>query len=274
MISLTREKTEACFIAFCEEIFRRPEVLSIKVRGTVICREGLREAAKEAIANGYHDCYSDTDMSLNVCLPADGSVTPEEYMKRIDRFGVNEETALGWMFVPENEMYRIIFRNGMRYDLGFSFTYADGVTVDLGEVPKYEENPNWPRENIRRFWFVQVQALAKLYRKDYLIGAHLANMNCNETLVMQMVLRDLKYGTNHHRYGYSEEAEYVKDLGRMPCRSGDATFQRIADQLWAASLAYDRLVAEFYPGDKDQSADFFAIWECYDREQVQRNQVQ
>ena len=25
-------------------------------------------------------------------------------------------------------------------------------------------------------------------------------MNCNETLVMQMVLRDLKYGTNHHRY--------------------------------------------------------------------------
>jgi hypothetical protein len=90
-------------------------------------------------------------------------------------------------------------------------------------------------------------------------------MNCNETLVMQMVLRDLKYGTNHHRYGYAEEAEYVKELGRMPARSGDATFRRIADQLCAAALTYDRLAAEFYPAYKDQSADFFAIWECYDK---------
>ena len=186
-------------------------------------------------------------------------------MRRIDRFGVNEETALGWMFVPEGSMYRIIFRNGMRYDFGFSFVYAENVTLDLGEAPHTEENPNWPLANIRRFWFVQVQALAKLYRKDYLIGAHLANMNCNETLVMQMVLRDLKYGTNYHRYGYAEEAEYVKELGRMPYRNGDAKFLRIADQLWAAALAYDRLAAEFYPGYKEQSADFFAIWECYEK---------
>ena len=87
---------------------------------------------------------------------------------------------------------------------------------------------------------------------------------------MQMVLRDLKYGTNHHRYGYAEEAEYVKELGRMSYRSGDATFRRIADQLCAAALAYDRLAAEFYPGYKDQSADFFAIWECYDRNRLQQ----
>ena len=44
-------------------------------------------------------------------------------------------------------------------------------------------------ENINRFWFIQIQALGKLYRKDYLISSHLANMNCNETLVMQIVLR-------------------------------------------------------------------------------------
>ena len=265
MISLTKKQMESSFVSFCEAIFRLPEIESIKVRTVTIRRGDYRETAKEAVSIGYHDCYSDTDMSLNVCLPADGTVTPEAYMKRIDRFGVNEETALGWMFVPEGSMYRIIFRNGMRYDFGFSFVYADNVTLNLGEAPHIEENPNWPLANIRRFWFVQVQALAKLYRKDYLISAHLANMNCNETLVMQMVFRDLKYGTNHHRYGYAEEAEYVKELGRMPARSGDATFRRIADQLCAAALAYDRLAAEFYPAYKDQSADFFAIWECYDK---------
>ena len=51
----------------------------------------------------------------------------------------------------------------------------------------------------------------------------------------------------------------------MPYRNGDAKFLRIADQLWAAALAYDRLAAEFYPGYKEQRADFFAIWECYEK---------
>ena len=171
MISLTRQQMENEFASFCEELFRLPEIESIKARSVTVRRENLRETAKEAVAIGYHDCFSDIDMGIRVCLPEDGSVTPEEYMRRIDRFGVTDETALGWMFVPENAMYRIIFRNGMRYDFGFEFTYADGASMELGEAPAYTENANWPLENIRRFWFVQIQALAKLYRRDYLIGA-------------------------------------------------------------------------------------------------------
>ncbi len=66
-------------------------------------------------------------MSVKVCLPSDGSVTPDQYMKRIDRFGVNSDTALGWCFIPENNMYRMIFRNGMRYDFGFEFECADQI---------------------------------------------------------------------------------------------------------------------------------------------------
>ena len=265
MISLARQSMETAFASFCEELFRLPEIESIKARTVTVLLDNLREAAKEAVAVSYHDCFSDIDMGIRVCLPTDGFVTPEEYMRRIDRLGVTEETALGWMFVPENAMYRIIFRNGMRYDFGFEFTYADGASVELGEAPVYAENANWPLENIRRFWFVQVQALGKLYRRDYLIGAHLANMNCNETLVMQMVLRDLKYGTNHHRYGYAEESEYVKDLGKVPYAGGDATFDRIADRLYAAALAYDRLTKELYPEYRDNSEDFFAIWNWYDK---------
>ena len=88
-------------------------------------------------------------------------------------------------------------------------------------------------------------------------------MNCNETLVMQMVLRDIKYGTNHHRYGYSEELEYVKYLGQSPFKCEDQTFNRISDYLYAVALSYDRLAKNFYPEYNSRSEVFFDIWRSY-----------
>ena len=265
MIHLSRESMESAFIKYLEKIFELPEIVSAGVRNITIIREDIKNTGICAFESGFHDCYSDIDLSVKARLPSDGSVTPEEYMKRIDRFGVNSTTALGWCFISENQIYRIIFRDGMRYDFGFEFEYAENMRIELGEQPDSDEpNKKWPAENIHRFWFVQIQALGKLYRKDYLISSHLANMNCNETLVMQMVLRDLKCGTNHHRYGYSEELEYVRDLGKMPYRTGDQTFNRIADYLYAAALAYDRLTKEFYPHYQNRSKIFFAIWDCYE----------
>ena len=49
-----------------------------------------------------------------------------------------------------------------------------------------------------------MQALGKLLRRDYLIADHLAHMLIMEGLVLQMEMRDAKYGTNIHRYGYGE----------------------------------------------------------------------
>lgn len=265
MIRLSRETMEAAFLNCLKAIFEHPEVISAGVRDVVITRENTEDAGKRAFGAGYHDFCSDIDLSVKVCLPSGGPVTPDRYMKRIDRFGVNRSAALGWCFVPENKIYRIVFRDGMRYDFGFEFEYAENMDLDLGEEPDAgEQNDNWPMEKINRFWFVQVQALGKLYRKDYLIGSHLANMNCNETLVMQMVLRDLKYGTNHHRYGYAEEPDYMKDLGKAPYRTGDPTFDRIADRLYAAALTCDRLAKEFYPRYQNRSETFFAIWDGYE----------
>ena len=157
----------------------------------------------------------------------------------------------------------------MRYDLIFEFEYSDDVELNLEKQPSCDdENPNWPVDNINRFWFIQIQALGKLYRRDYLISSHLANMNCNDTLVMQMIMRDLKYGTSHHRYGYSEELEYVKHLGQAPYRTDDETFNMISDRLYAAALAYDKLVKAFYPGYQDRSSDFFEIWDWYESSRV------
>ncbi len=265
MIHLSRESMEASFEKYLRLLFGHPEIVSTGVRDITIDRDNIEDAGKRAFEAGFHDCYSDVDLTVNVRLSSDGSVTPDAYMKRIDRFGVSSAAALGWCFVPENRICRIIFRDGMRYDLGFGFEYTGDAGPELGKPPAPDEqNEHWPMDNVNRFWFVQIQALGKLYRKDHLIGGHLANMNCNETLVMQMVLRDLKYGTDHHRYGYAEEPEYVRDLGKAPYKTGDPTFDRIADHLYAAALSCDRLAKAFYPHYQNRSPDFFAIWDRYD----------
>ena len=270
MVDLSKEATEKCFEEYIDKIFSLSEIMSAKVRDINITRDNKKDTLGQAFEAGYHDCLSDIDFSVKVSIPKNGAISPEDYIKRIDRFGVDENTALGFCLVPENRMYRIIFKNGMRYDFGFDFEYSEDSNQKLEEKSFFEEktglkenNENWPRENINRFWFVQIQALGKLYRKDYLIGSHLANMNCNETLVMQMVLRDIKYGTNHHRYGYSEELEYIKDLGKSPFKCEDQTFNRISNHLYAAAVVYDRMAKSFYLEYNNRSEVFFDIWRSY-----------
>lgn len=270
MIYLSEQIMKSEFEKYIEKIFKLPEIKNAKVRDVIIDRDNKDNTIKQAFDIGYHDCYSDIDFSIMVRLPKNGSISVDEYMKQLGRFGVNEDTALGWAFVPENHMYRIIFKNGMRYDFGFDFEYVEedllNTEIKNGQDNKvYDEiqNDYWPIENINRFWFVQIQALGKLYRKDYLISSHLANMNCNETLVMQMVQRDIKYGTNHHRYGYSEELEYVKYLGKSQYKTDDTTINRISEHIYAAALAYDRLAKEFYPEYKERSSILFEIWDYY-----------
>ena len=132
---------ETAFIRYLETIFEHPEIISASVRNVVIDRENIEDSGKRAFEAGFHDCFSDTDLSVKVCLPSDGSVTPDQYMKRIDRFGVNSTTALGWCFVPENKMYRIIFRDGMRYG-GDSWTRTNGLTSlrSFGQVRNRRTN--------------------------------------------------------------------------------------------------------------------------------------
>lgn len=264
LITLTKEFKEESFIKFMGEIFAHPEIISGSVKEIVITRETLEESGRRAFEEGFHDAYSDTDLLMKVRLPKDGSVKPIDYLKRIDRFGVSKDTALGWMFVPENNICRIALKNGERYDLGFEFITDGDEPLDLGTFAGTEDNTLWPEENINRFWFIEVQALGKLYRKDYLISAHLANMNCNDTLVMQMIMRDQEHSTNHHRYGYSEKLEYAEDLGKMPYKTDDETFNRIADSIYAAALTYDRLANNFYPHYEARSNEFFALWDAYE----------
>ncbi len=149
--------------------------------------------------------------------------------------------------------------------------HENGPVIDLKPMNEQNYNDAYPIENVDKFWFIQIQALGKLYRKDHLISSHLANRNINETLVQQMILRDLKYQTNHHRYGYEEELTYLKYTMLCPYQSGNVVFDDIADRIYATALACDELAALFYDSYEPRSKCFFDIWEYYEEE---RSRVQ
>ena len=269
-MQITREIILNEFDKFIDHIFLLPEISYVQVRSIRIYRyEDRTDKLQEIMKKSYHDCYSDIDLSVMVILNPKDTITPLDYMKRMDRFGINRENCFGLVFVEENSMYRMILKNGMRYDFGFAFEYDEDAAL-LEFQPREEEysNPDWPLENINRFWFVQIQALAKLYRKDFLIADHLANMNLNETLVLQMVQRDIEHGTNHHRYGYEEDLAYINHGGECSIYTNNPFFHMIADKLYAAALTYDELVRGFYPNYEERSKYFFAIGNCYEEARI------
>ncbi|MDE7222832.1 MAG: hypothetical protein K2O34_03490 [Acetatifactor sp.] len=265
MIELSKNSVEINLYSLADKLLSLPEIECIKIRGLEIRRSNQKEMIKSAVNECYHDSYSDIDLCVVVRLSDEGGISPGEYVKHIERWGLLSEAILGICFVPENSMYRIVLKNGMRYDWGFEFVIQKNApSIELTSIIPQNNNVNWPIENVDRFWFVQIQALGKLYRSDFLISSHLANVNINETLVQQMVLRDLKYNTNHHRYGYKEELTYLKYIAQSPYKSGNNTFDDIAGRIYSAALAYDELVCFFYDNYEPRSKAFFDIWKCYE----------
>jgi len=265
-IQIDRNYIEMNLLSYADKLLALPEVEGVKLCDIVICNNENKEAnVKAAINKSYHDIYSDSDICIIVNLPVNSKITPLEYMKHPSRFGITPDKYLGFVNNVDSGIYRIIFRDGTRYDFGFEFTYDESYKeLELLNEPERYSNSEWPIEKIDEFWFVMIQALGKLYRKDYLISSHLTNININETLVQQMILRDAIYGTNHHRYGYGEELIYRRYEEQCPFRTDDDTFNMIAKKLYAAALAYDNLSKQFYPEYEMRSNIFFGIWKCYD----------
>lgn len=263
-ITMNRQYIELHFKRYIDTLLSLPEIEGVKLRGYEIKNDNSKETvASKAFEESYHDRYSDSDIILMVKLKNNGNVTEEEYIKHHSRWGVTEDNCLGFFYADDSKIYRIIFADGTRYDMGFEFRYDEqAVDIELQDAV-YENNIHWSREKINEFWFVIIQALGKLYRHDYLISSHLANVCINDTLVQQMILRDIEYGTNHHRYGYSEKLLYQYNIGQIPFHFEDKTFEFIAEQLYAAALTYDKLTKQFYPAYKERSPLFVRIWKLY-----------
>lgn len=265
-IQIDRDYVELRFLRYIDSLLSLPEIEGVKLCDIVIQNNAHKETnVKKALSKSYHDCYSDSDICIIVNLPTNSKITPMEYKKHPSRFGITPDKYLGFLMTGDSGIYRIIFKDGTRYDFGFEFRYDDSFpNVELEKEPERYSNPQWPIEKVDEFWFVMIQALGKLYRHDYLISNHLANISINETLVQQMILRDIEQGTKHHRYGYSEKLIYRKYEGQSKFVTGDDTFDIIADKLYAAALAYDELTKEFYSEYEVRSKILFDIWQCYD----------
>lgn len=259
---MTRQAATAHLLALAQRLFQLPECAGLEIRQVIIRREDFWQAAdpaqmiEAAMDACWHDGYSDIDMKV---LTTGDPGHPLDWLEPV---GIDEAHCLGFFMVPENRACRIVFREGFRYDITVE---APGRDIPL-RAAQVAEHPHWPREAVNRFWFVQVQALGKLYRRDYLIARHLAHMQLNETLVAQMVLRDLRLGTHHHRYGGQEEAVYQRYGGMCPIATGDAAFDEIAGLLYCAARAYDELVLAFYPQEEARTPVLMKIWEQYEAE--------
>lgn len=265
-MQLSRDSVEKAFQQVVRRAFLLPEIAAVNVRDVVLEKNAdWQRDIHRAVDAGWHDTMSDVDMCVVVRKNPEESISEETYMHRLDRFGFGVENCLGRCFVQGNKMARIITREGMRYDFGFSFvTEAHAPFWQMEQLPEETENAHWSLSKMEEFWFVQVQALAKLYRRDYLIADHLAHMNLNETLVQQMVLRDIEKGTCHHRYGDGEAAVYEKYLACYQGQKQDGRFCIIARKLYAAAMAYDELMQIFYPQVHKRSSIFFSLWNAYD----------
>ena len=242
-------------------IFKASEVEQVQVGDIVIRREdALPEKTVEAIAVSYHDAYSDVDMILTIRLPDCSSQKCQAYMQYTERFGLTDETLLGRMINVEKNVCRICTKAGMRYDMIFRFVEDAKAVAEPGPSSRSEEEED-------AFWFIQIQALGKLYRRDYLISDHLANINLNTTLVQQMILRDRAHGTNHHRYGYQEKLVYLKY--EWPGHTGDTVFDLISNKLYRAAMAYDALKLQLNPEARSRKNDFLRIWQCYEKNRTE-----
>lgn len=273
-MELTKEKMAEGLGRFIGRIQALPEVCTIQARGTWIYKtdtvKEIRVKVAEIVEKSYHDRYSDVDLHVRARLSPHDTVDAKDYMAMISRYGIDHTTCLGIAFSPENHTYRIVTKEGLRYDMGLEILPDEDAPLLKDAQDFYRRIPGEGWRAADRFWFVQIQALGKLYRRDFLIGDHLANMNLNETLVLQMGMRDRQYGTTHHPYGHSEKLAYLpylEDLrahpGRCPYHNDHPVFNYIADKLFAAGVVYDRLAERQIEGYEKRGEIFWEIWAAY-----------
>lgn len=260
--------------------FTNTETCSVKIRDIVIDKSDndkiIEKNIADAVKQSYHDVLSDIDLTITIKISPYDTISSDTYRKMLEKYGITKDSYLGFTYVKEHQLYRIILKNGMRYDMGFEFIQdetAAMITYDEASLGSFEDDnsTDWPLENADRFWFIQIQALAKLYRDDYLIADHLANTNINDTLVLQMMLRDKEYNTNIHRYGYRDTLQYLQNQeNKCPYCKYDEVFNRIAEKLHQASIAFDQLAKQMNPKYMVRQEYYFEIWKCYDRELLRK----
>ncbi len=265
---------------FLKTIFSLPEIEKVAIKDIVI--ESLEDKVhiEEGLEKCFHDKFSDVDFNLWVKLSREDFEEQTPIYKRyFPRLGLKDK-IFGVVFQERmkgetcKEGLRICLKSGFRMDVTCFTRYDERVLTlpqsDLREhiVLKQEKDfwEDWDLDKINEFWFISIQALGKLMRKDYLIADHLAYMLLMEGIVVQMVMRDNQYGTNVHRYGYGEELAYLNvDMkgAEVFKTKNDKVYNAIVEHLYAAVVSYDQLVQKVNPLYMSRKDVFFEIWRTY-----------
>jgi hypothetical protein len=89
-----------------------------------------------------------------------------------------------------------------------------------------------------KFWFLGITAIVKVMRSDYLISSHLALEMVQQCIVLQMILRDRKKGTNIHRIGERESIEILEKMSTLLNSPSPIKILRIIEE---SSFIFERL---------------------------------
>jgi hypothetical protein len=262
---------------FLSVLFALPEVEKVQIKDVFISSIDDNDSIMKGLEKCYHDKYSDVDINAYLKLhPNDFNGATPIYKKYFSRLGF-QDRVFGIAFQERlngKEGMRICLKSGVRIDF-FYFCRCD----ELAPLLSYEQasimepakenvnfSANWDLEKVDWFWFVAIQALGKLMRRDYLISSHLAHTLIMEGLVTQMIMRDNQYNTNFHRYGYSEKLEYLS-VELTPLNefkiAGDETYNYITELLYQAVTSYDKLILQLNDSYKSRLEIFLEIWKSY-----------
>ncbi len=250
-----------------DQVWTLPEVERVAIKDIEIKNESDEANLRCGIDACYHDHLSDIDIHMWIRLhPADLKDSPHFYQARLSRLGLDQD-VFGILFQPRDEKQtegiRVVLQSMLRMDIRIHVEEDPAAPV-LGIPSGCRKTP--AQEKYDSFWFIAIQTLAKLLRKDYLISDHLSHMLLMEGLVLQMVERDERCGVNFHRFGYAERLRYLDvDMEAVShlCRTSDEVYNHIAENLLRAALSYEALMVDRDPCHERKVDQFLAMWESY-----------
>ncbi|QOR35184.1 hypothetical protein IMX26_17275 [Clostridium sp. 'deep sea'] len=262
-ITITKEFIQRESKKHLKSIFELPELDEIIIKGVVIASLDDELVINKAIDECFHDIYSDVDVELLIKLNQDEyNSNSTIYADCLRRLGFENDILgmLHYSTIERGEVIRICKTNGMRFDLTIKAICMEGIF----KLPHDEITDNLRR--LDEFWFIAIQALGKLMRKDYLIASHLTHNLIQEGLVLQMEMRDKEKDTNFHRFGYKEELDYlsiIKSEEIAFAKTLDEIYNHIARLLYSAVKSYDRLYYSLNNSYKSRIENYSEIWSCY-----------
>ena len=260
-MQISRQTMQLQTVDILKALFALPGFDSVSIKGISPASPDDSQTILSAIDASWHDILSDVDFKVRIAVhPSLRSLAKPLSHTLLSLMGL-KDGILG-LSIQGNacEMQEEAVET-------VRLCLATGYEIQWNEnVPPLSACENAPCPSpCDAFWFIAVQALGKLLRRDYLIADHLAHMLIMEGLVLQMEMRDAKYGTNIHRYGYGEVPAYQNtntEAFAFLFDKMEPAGRQTEENLCRAALTYNALTGRDSSNESRREI-FFALWNCY-----------